>query len=85
MAVISMRNTTYSLQTSVYIVYLDRIALVGTTIGTLFAAAEITSGLGTLSCIGFPCFLASSIEDARFVLLQMGGGIIMLPCRRQSA
>jgi hypothetical protein len=38
MAVISMRNTTYSLQTSVYVVYLDRIALVGTTIGTLFAA-----------------------------------------------
>ena len=48
MAVISMRNTTYSLQTSVYIVYLDRIALVGTTIGMLFAAAEIASGLGAL-------------------------------------
>ena len=38
MAVISMRNTTYSLQTSVYVVYLDQIALVGTTIGMLFAA-----------------------------------------------
>jgi MFS family permease len=48
MAVISMRNTTYSLQTSVYVVYLDRIALVGTTIGTLFAAVEIASGLGAL-------------------------------------
>jgi MFS family permease len=48
MAVISMRNTTYSLQTSVYVVYLDRIALVGTAIGTLFAAAEIASGLGAL-------------------------------------
>jgi MFS family permease len=48
MAVISMRNTTYSLQTSVYVVYLDRIALVGTTIGTLFAATEIASGLGAL-------------------------------------
>jgi len=48
MAVISMRNTTYSLQTSVYVVYLNRIALVGTTIGTLFAAAEIASGLGAL-------------------------------------
>jgi MFS family permease len=48
MAVISMRNTTYSLQTSVYVVYLDRIALVGTTIGMLFAAAEIASGLGAL-------------------------------------
>jgi MFS family permease len=48
MAVISMRNTTYSLQTSVYVVYLDRIALVGTTIGMLFAAAEIASGFGAL-------------------------------------
>ena len=35
MAVITMRNTTYSLQTSVYVVYLDQIALVGTTIGLL--------------------------------------------------
>src|SRR5205814_2544961 len=48
MAIISMRNTTYSLQTSVYIVYLDQIALVGTTIGILFAASEIASGLGAL-------------------------------------
>jgi MFS family permease len=48
MAVISMRNTTYSLQTSVYVVYLDQIALVGTTIGMLFAAAEIASGFGAL-------------------------------------
>src|SRR5205814_8788214 len=48
MAVISMRNTTYSLQTSVYVVYLDEIALVGTTIGILFAASEIASGFGAL-------------------------------------
>jgi MFS family permease len=48
MVVISLRNTTYSLQTSVYIVYLDEIALVGTTIGLLFAAAEIASGFGAL-------------------------------------
>ena len=48
MAVISMRNTTYGLQTSVYVVYLKRIGLVGTTIGTLFAAAEIASGFGAL-------------------------------------
>jgi MFS family permease len=48
MAVITMRNTTYSLQTSVYVVYLDQIALVGTTIGLLFAAAEIASGFGSL-------------------------------------
>jgi MFS family permease len=48
MAVISMRNTTYSIQTSVYVVYLDQIGLVGTTIGILFAAAEIASGFGSL-------------------------------------
>lgn len=47
-AVISMRNTTYSLQTSVYVVYLKQIGLVGTTIGILFAVAEIASGLGAL-------------------------------------
>jgi MFS family permease len=48
MAVISMRNTTYSLQTSVYVVYLNQMALVGTTIGILFSAAEVASGLGAL-------------------------------------
>jgi len=48
MAVISMRNTTYSIQTSVYVVYLNRIGLVGTTIGALFATVEIASGLGSL-------------------------------------
>jgi MFS family permease len=49
MAIMSMRNTTYSIQTSVYVVYLDQIGLVGTTIGILFAAVEIASGLGSLS------------------------------------
>jgi MFS family permease len=48
MAVMAMRNTTYSIQTSIYVVYLDRIGLVGTTIGVLFAAVEIASGLGSL-------------------------------------
>jgi MFS family permease len=48
MAVISMRNTTYSVQTSVYVVYLEQIGLVGTTIGILFATAEISSGFGAL-------------------------------------
>jgi MFS family permease len=48
MAVISMRNTTYSIQTSVYVVYLEQIGLVGTTIGILFATAEIASGFGSL-------------------------------------
>jgi len=48
MAVMAMRNTTYSIQTSVYVVYLDRIGLVGTMIGALFATVEIASGLGSL-------------------------------------
>ena len=48
MAVMSMRNTTYSIQTSVYVVYLNRIGLVGTMIGALFATVEIASGLGSL-------------------------------------
>jgi predicted MFS family arabinose efflux permease len=48
MAIMSMRNTTYSIQTSVYVVYLDQIGLVGTTIGILFATVEIASGLGAL-------------------------------------
>jgi MFS family permease len=48
MVIMSMRNTTYSIQTSVYVVYLDRVGLVGTTIGILFSAAEIASGFGAL-------------------------------------
>jgi MFS family permease len=48
MAIMAMRNTTYSIQTSVYVVYLDQIGLVGTVIGVLFAIAEIASGFGAL-------------------------------------
>jgi MFS family permease len=48
MAVMAMRNTTYSIQTSVYVVYLDRIGLVGTMVGALFATGEIASGFGSL-------------------------------------
>jgi MFS family permease len=48
MAIMAMRNTTYSIQTSVYVVYLDRVGLAGTAIGTLFAAVEIASGFGAL-------------------------------------
>ena len=48
MAIMSMRNTTYSIQTSVYVVYLDGIGLVGTVIGILFATAEIASRFGSL-------------------------------------
>ena len=44
----AMRNSTYSVQTSIYVVYLHQVGLVGTTIGGLFAAAEIASGFGAL-------------------------------------
>src|SRR6516162_5290785 len=48
LAIMAMRNSTYSIQTSVYVVYLKQVGLVGTTIGMLFAAAEIASGFGAL-------------------------------------
>jgi len=48
MAIMAMRNTTYSIQTSVYVVYLKQVGLVGTTIGILFAAAEIANAFGAL-------------------------------------
>ena len=48
LAIMAMRNSTYSIQTSVYVVYLNQVGLVGTTIGILFSAAEIASGFGAL-------------------------------------
>jgi MFS family permease len=48
MAIMAMRNSTYSIQTSVYVVYLDHIGLAGTMIGILFAMVEIASGFGSL-------------------------------------
>jgi MFS family permease len=48
MTIMAMRNSTYSIQTSIYFVYLDQVGLFGTTIGVLFAAAEIASGFGAL-------------------------------------
>jgi MFS family permease len=48
LAIMAMRNSTYSIQTSVYVVYLKQVGLVGTTIGMLFSAAEIASGFGAL-------------------------------------
>jgi Major Facilitator Superfamily len=47
-AIMAMRNGTYSIQTSVYVVWLKQVGLVGTTIGILFSAAEIASGFGAL-------------------------------------
>jgi MFS family permease len=48
MAIIFLRTATQGVQSSLYVVYLHGIGLVGTTIGLLFAAVEIFSGLGSL-------------------------------------
>src|ERR1700720_1971515 len=48
MAIIFLRTATNGGQSSIYVVYLKGIGLTGTSIGTLFAAIEITSGLGSL-------------------------------------
>jgi MFS family permease len=48
LAIMAMRNSSYSIQTSVYVVYLKQVGLVGTTIGMLFSVAEIASGFGAL-------------------------------------
>jgi predicted MFS family arabinose efflux permease len=43
-----LRNSTSSIQGSIYVVYLTEIGLAGTVIGILFAAVEGASGLGSL-------------------------------------
>jgi len=48
MAIIFLRTATNGVQSSIYVVYLKGIGLTGTSIGTLLAAIEITSGLGSL-------------------------------------
>lgn len=48
MAIIFLRTSTNAVQFSLYVVYLDRIGLIGTSIGVLFAAIEIASGIGSL-------------------------------------
>ena len=48
MAIIFLRTATMGVQSSLYVVYLHGIGLVGTTIGLLFATVEIFSGLGHL-------------------------------------
>ena len=48
MAIIFLRTATNGVQSSLYIVYLTGVGLTGTSIGVLFAAIEVTSGLGSL-------------------------------------
>jgi MFS family permease len=48
MAIIFLRTATNGVQSSLYVVYLKGVGLTGTSIGLLFAAIEVTSGLGSL-------------------------------------
>jgi MFS family permease len=48
MAIIFLRTATNGVQSSLYVIYLRGVGLTGTSIGILFAAIEITSGLGSL-------------------------------------
>ena len=48
MAIIFLRTATNGVQSSLYVVYLKGVGLTGISIGILFAAIEITSGLGSL-------------------------------------
>ena len=48
MAIIFLRTATNGVQSSLYVVYLKGLGLTGTSLGVLFAAIEITSGLGSL-------------------------------------
>src|ERR1700738_5238785 len=48
MAIIFLRTATNGVQSSLYVVHLNGMGLTGTSIGVLFAAIEITSGLGSL-------------------------------------
>jgi len=48
MAIMFLRTSTNGVQSSLYVVYLNTMGLTGTSIGILFAAVEVTSGLGSL-------------------------------------
>jgi MFS family permease len=48
MAIMFLRTATNGVQSSLYVVYLNGVGLTGTSIGILFAAIEVTSGVGSL-------------------------------------
>jgi MFS family permease len=48
MAIIFLRTATNGVQSSLYVVFLNGVGLTGTSIGVLFAAIEVTSGIGAL-------------------------------------
>jgi MFS family permease len=47
-AIMFLRTATNGVQSSLYVVYLNGVGLTGTSIGILFAAIEVASGLGSL-------------------------------------
>jgi MFS family permease len=48
MSIIFLRTATNGVQSSLYVVYLNGVGLTGTSIGILFAAIEVMSGVGSL-------------------------------------
>lgn len=86
LAIIAMRNSSYSIQASVYVVYLKQVGLVGTTIGILFSAAEIASGFGALfagRALGFgnaqrTMLSGTAISILLIALTPLLGGILAL-------
>jgi MFS family permease len=48
MGIMFLRTSTNGVQSSLYVVYLNGVGLTGTSIGILFAAIEVASGLGSL-------------------------------------
>jgi MFS family permease len=75
MAIIFLRTSTNGVQSSLYVVYLKGVGLTGTSIGILFAAIEITSGLGSLFA-----GRAMRLGDARRTMLSGTVLSILLIC-----
>jgi MFS family permease len=93
MAIIFLRTATNGVQSSLYVVYLNGIGLTGTSIGILFAAIEVMSGLGSLLAgramrLGDPQRTMLSGTVASIVLICVTpflGGIFLLLFLAQAA
>jgi MFS family permease len=93
MAIIFLRTATNGVQSSLYVVYLNGIGLTGTSIGILFAAIEMMSGLGSLLAgramrLGDPQRTMLSGTVASIVLIcatPFLGGIFLLLLAAQAA
>jgi len=93
MAIIFLRTTTNGVQSSLYVVYLKGIGLTGTSIGILFAAIEVMSGLGSLfagrvSRLGDPqrTMLSGTVLSIMLICLTpFLGGIFLLLFLAQAA